>query len=149
MTEFLTAKAGYSHVWAGIPLAEAYVLEFLWNYGDGPDPVTADNVNLGLVARYEGISFEGGMFRTDIYDARVPLLPDAQALRKFDIQTQGYEIGVGYDWGEGFVRVKYADIDAEIDGKLANSRISAAAISPRRSARSSRFRSCTPLPNGD
>lgn len=124
--DFLTAKAGYSHVWGGVPLAENFIQNPVWTYGpDGPEPVTSDNFTAGLKATYEGYFVEGNVFRSDIDDARLPSYSPAGtgALRSLDLRTQGYELGVGYEWHSGFVRVKYADIDAEVDGVTADSEI--------------------------
>lgn len=116
---FLTAKAGYSHVWGGIPLGENFIMNPLWDYGNGPKAVEADNYTAGLVARYNGWTLEGTIFRSEIDNARIPSYGDA--LRARDIESEGYELGVGYDWGNGFVRVKYANIDVTIDGQPADS----------------------------
>lgn len=116
--EFLMAKAGASHVWAGVPLSEGFILNSAWDYGSGPASVEADNVTAGLVSRFEGWTVEGTVFRTQIDNARVPTwaLPN----RDFDVESEGYEIGVGYDWGHGFMRVAYANIDTTIDGQPAD-----------------------------
>ncbi|MDH4982143.1 TonB-dependent receptor [Hyphomicrobium sp. D-2] len=121
--EFLTAKAGYSHVWGGIPLAENFIMNPDWTYGTGPQAVEADNYTAGLVARYNGWKLEGSVFRTEIDNARIAAWTNVGfgALRVRDIISEGYELGVGYDWGDGFVRVRYANIDVSVDGKPADS----------------------------
>jgi hemoglobin/transferrin/lactoferrin receptor protein len=122
IADLLTAKAGYSHVWAGIPLAENFVMNPAWDYADGPEPVIADNYIVGLKATYNGFTLEGSVFRSDIDNARVAIYNAAVgAIRARDIVSQGFEIGAGYSWENGFVRVKYADIDVDIDGKPADS----------------------------
>jgi hemoglobin/transferrin/lactoferrin receptor protein len=126
---FLTAKAGYSHVWAGTPLAENFVMNPNWAYETEPEAVTADNYTAGLVARYKGWTLEGSVFRTEIDNARVAtygarILPTplyTGAFRTRDIESEGYELGVSYNWGDGFLRVKYAHIDVDIDGLPADS----------------------------
>jgi len=120
---FLTAKAGYSHVWGGVPLAENFIMNPLWNYASGPESVEADNYNAGLVARYKGWTLEGTVFRSEIDNARVATFSNAVlgAIRARDIVSEGFEIGAGYDWGNGFLRAKYANIDVTIDGKPADS----------------------------
>lgn len=120
LTSFLSAKAGYSRVWAGIPLAENYVQNPAWNYGIGPKSVTSHNYTAGLVAHYGGFRVEGGVFRTQINDARVPLLAPDMALRAFDVQTQGFLVGGAYNWDGGFARVQFVRTDAVIDGKPAD-----------------------------
>lgn len=120
---FLTAKAGYSHVWAGVPLAENFIMNPAWNYDDGPDSVTADNATAGLIARYRGFTVEGTVFRTAIEDARVAAYGNGilGAIRTRDIDSRGFEIGAGYDWGSGFAKIKYAHIDVDVDGRPADS----------------------------
>ncbi|MBT3070732.1 TonB-dependent receptor [Rhodomicrobium sp. Az07] len=121
LTSFLIAKAGYSHVWAGVPLAENYVQNPAWNYGDGPKSVTSDNYTAGFVVPYEAFRFEAGVFQTEIDNARVPLYkPVTLALRAFDVQTRGFNLSAAYNWGDGFARVRFARTDAEIDGQPAN-----------------------------
>lgn len=121
LPEHLTAKAGYSHSWGGIQLAENYIMNPAWRYGAGPQPVTADNITAGLVARYQGFTAEGRVFRTDLDDVRAPRFAAGSATLARDVQSKGYEIGVGYAWDTGYVRAKYADIDVTIDGQPADS----------------------------
>lgn len=119
--DLLTAKAGYSHVWAGIPLAENFIMNPNWDYGSGPEPVTADNYVVGLEATYNGFTLEGSVFQTDIDDARAPRYAVSRGIEAHDVRSRGYEIGAGYTWGDGFFEVKYANIDVEIDGQPADS----------------------------
>ncbi|PYF05554.1 hemoglobin/transferrin/lactoferrin receptor protein [Rhodopseudomonas faecalis] len=121
LTSHLTAKAGYSNVWAGVPLAENYVQNPAWNYGAGPRSVTSDNATAGLVAHFARFRIEGGVFRTRIWDARVPLWAAAMALRAFDVQSQGFHIGSAFSWDDGFVRLRFVRTDATISGRPADS----------------------------
>jgi hemoglobin/transferrin/lactoferrin receptor protein len=130
ITDILTASAGYSHVWGGIALAENYLLPpgrggvvlSELDYADGLEPVTSDNLTAGLSADFgNGFTLGGRVFRTDIDDARV-LLRETEPFQRH-IVTQGYELAAGYEWGAGFVRVGFADIDSEIDGRPADSDI--------------------------
>jgi hemoglobin/transferrin/lactoferrin receptor protein len=123
ITDVLTASAGYSHVWGGIALAENYLLDTATlDYADGLTPVTSNNFTTGLKADFgNGLFLGGRLFRSDIDDARV-IIRAAEPFQR-DIVTQGYEISAGYEWGAGFVRVGFADIDTEIDGRPADSDI--------------------------
>lgn len=121
LTSHLTAKAGYSNVWAGVPLAENYVQNPAWNYGTGPRAVTSDNATAGLVAHFASFRIEGGVFRTRIWDARVPLWAADMALRAFDVQSQGFHVGGAYSWDDGFVRLQFVRTDATINGRPADS----------------------------
>lgn len=119
--EFLTAKAGYSHTWAGIPLAENFIMNTAWRYGAGPKPVKSDNLTAGLEAHYKGFTVEGRVFQTKLDDARAAKFAVASAVLANDVKSKGFEVGVGYAWTEGFVRLKYADIDVTINGQPADS----------------------------
>jgi hemoglobin/transferrin/lactoferrin receptor protein len=119
---FLTAKAGASHVWGGVGLAENYIQNPDWTYGAGPEPATSNNLTAGLEARFNGVTLEANVFKTDIKNARLPtygrppLDPISTSLLTHDLDTHGWEIGGRYDWEAGFVSVKYADITGELDG---------------------------------
>ena len=121
--DLLVAKAGYSHVWAGIPLAENFILNPTWDYGSGPKPVTADNYIVGLEANHNGFTLEGSLFQTDLDDARAPRYGVPLGVAAHDVRSRGFEIGGGYNWGDGYFKVKYANIDVEIDGQPADSDI--------------------------
>ncbi|MBX3566458.1 MAG: TonB-dependent receptor [Rhizobiaceae bacterium] len=125
--DVLTAKAGASRVWGGVALAENFIQNPNWNYGDGPAPVTSNNLTAGLEARFNGFSLEANVFRTDIDDARLPVYggatPGATSLATHDLQTRGWEIGGRYDWDVGFVSIKYADVTADLDGYYPDSDI--------------------------
>ncbi|WP_024816475.1 TonB-dependent receptor [Methylopila sp. 73B] len=131
----LTAKAGYSHVWAGIPLAENFILNPDWTYRNDTGKLratTADNYSAGLVLKHSGFMVEGSLFKTQIENARNAKFRDAYfgpfepgsvpgATWAPDLDTKGFEIGAGYEWETGFVRVKYAHIDVDINGRTADS----------------------------
>lgn len=119
IADFLTAKAGYSHVWAGIPLAENFIMNPAWTYLPEPEPTTADNYTVGLAATYNGFILEGSVFRTEMENARAARYGYAYAARH--VESEGYSIAAGYEWTDGFIRVKYANIDTLIDGIPADS----------------------------
>jgi hemoglobin/transferrin/lactoferrin receptor protein len=122
LTNMLTAKLGASHVWAGIPLAEAFIMNPGWTYGaSGPQTTSANNLLAGLRFEHEGFSAEASVFRSRIHDARVAKFAVGEANRNYDVETRGFELGAGYDWIDGFLKVGYAHVDVEIDGKPADS----------------------------
>ncbi|MDP9836551.1 hemoglobin/transferrin/lactoferrin receptor protein [Neorhizobium huautlense] len=133
LTDIFTAKAGFSHVWAGVPLTENFVINPGWDYGpEGPKPVTSNNYLIGLEADHNGFTAQATVFRTEIDSARTPFyrysaavpapFPGAlPALRARDLVSQGFEIGAGYEWATGFVKVGYVHIDVDVDGLPANS----------------------------
>lgn len=117
--DFLTAKAGYSHVWAGIPLAENFIMNPKWVYPAEMDATTADNYTVGLAATHNGFTLEGSVFRTDMDNARASRWKEVFTARQ--VESEGFSIAAGYDWADGYIRVKYANIDTLIDGKPADS----------------------------
>lgn len=119
--EHLTVRAGYSHVWGGVQLAENFIMNPAWRYGNGISPATSDNVMAGLVARWHGFTLEGSVFRTEVEDARAARFAVASATLLRDIESHGYEIGLGYAWEDGFIRGKYASVNVKIDGQRADS----------------------------
>jgi hemoglobin/transferrin/lactoferrin receptor protein len=119
--EHLTFKAGYSHVFGGIQLAENFIMNPSWRYGTGIRAATSDNVTAGLVARWNGFTVEGSVFRTVLDNARAARFAVASATLAREVESEGYEIGVGYAWEDGFIRAKYADIDVRIDNQRADS----------------------------
>lgn len=119
--EHLTVRAGYSHVWGGVQLAENFIMNPAWRYGNGMRPATSDNVMAGLVARWHGFTLEGSVFRTEVENARAARFAVASATLLRDIETHGYEIGLGYAWEDGFIRGKYASVNVMIDGQRADS----------------------------
>jgi hemoglobin/transferrin/lactoferrin receptor protein len=82
---FLTAKAGASHVWGGVGLAENYIQNPDWTYGAGPEPATSNNLTAGLEARFNGVTLEANVFKTDIKNARLPTYGRPPTGPDFDI----------------------------------------------------------------
>lgn len=119
LTNWLMAKAGYSHVWGGIPLAENYIANPDWDYGNGPEPVIADNYTTGLVATFGGLTLDGSVFQTEIDDARNASFRNP--LQAFDLESRGFELGARYDWRGGFASVRFARADVELDGLVIDS----------------------------
>ncbi|UOM33495.1 TonB-dependent receptor domain-containing protein [Acuticoccus sp. I52.16.1] len=120
VTSFLTAYAGVSHVWAGIPLAENFIMNPNWIYDTQIEPTTSDNVVAGLRAHYQGLRAGAKVFQTKIYNARTPDYSIGPAFQR-DIRTRGYELSAGYDNYGLSTNVAYAFIDSEIDGNPGDS----------------------------
>lgn len=117
LTDFLTAKAGYGHVWGGIPLAEPFVASSFTGYGNGPEPVISDNYTAGLVATFGGLVLDGSVFRTQINDARNPIFFRGGPLQAFDLDSEGFEVGARYNWLGGFASIRYTNADVTLDGR--------------------------------
>ena len=120
VTDFLTAYAGASRVWAGFPLTETFILNPNWDYSGDLVPTTSDNLVAGLKANWRGFSAGAKVFQTQIYDARTPDY-NVGAFVQRDVRTRGYELTAGYS-SHGFdATVGYAYVDADLDGNSADS----------------------------
>lgn len=117
----LKAKSGYSHTWAGVPLAENFIMNTAWTYATAPVPVTADNLSAGLEASQWGFTLDWRIFRTRIDEARTAKYAVASGTLTRDVRSRGNEFGLAYAWTDGFARARYADIDVAIDGTIADS----------------------------
>jgi hemoglobin/transferrin/lactoferrin receptor protein len=117
--DFLTAKAGYSHVWAGVPLAENFIMNPDWAYPADMKATTSDNYTVGLAAKYNGFTLEGSIFRTDMKNARAARWREVFLAQ--DVESEGFSISAGYDWADSYVRVKYVNVDTLINGVPADS----------------------------
>ncbi|MEM7189204.1 MAG: TonB-dependent receptor, partial [Pseudomonadota bacterium] len=128
LADFLTLSAGFSHVWGGVILAESFIINPAWVYPvGGLEPVTAQNAffsaraELGqVVPELEGLYLKGKIFQTKLDGARDPDYSTGPAVYR-DVEASGFELGMGYNFPQGFVRVGYANIDTDIDGNPADS----------------------------
>jgi hemoglobin/transferrin/lactoferrin receptor protein len=120
ITDNLTASAGASHVFGGVPLAENFIANPRWDYSGGLEAVKSNNIYAGLNARFGNFDVSGKVFYTEINDARTPSYRGGPGLTT-DMKSTGFELGAGYSWETGFVRLGYADIKTELDGRPADS----------------------------
>ncbi len=119
--DFITVSAGYSNVWGGIQLAENYIMHSGWAYSsDGFDTVRAKSKFLAAEIFAGDLAFDAKVFETTIKDARLASYrggPNVTA----NLQSLGFEVGASYNWGAGFARLAYANIETEVNGDAADS----------------------------
>ena len=120
LSDDLTISAGYSHVWGGLELAENYIFNPAWDYGSGIEEVTADNLYLAANYTMGAWVVDGKLFATNIDNARAASYGDGPILTA-DVQSRGFELGLGTAWEDGFFRAGFARIDTEINGRSADS----------------------------
>ncbi|XDB00089.1 TonB-dependent receptor [Sulfitobacter sp. LCG007] len=121
VTEHLTLSAGYAHVWGGLELAENYIMNPAWIYpGGGLQTVTADSFYVAARYDFGNWAVDGKVFGTQIDDARAASYSDGPGLTT-DVESRGFEIGVGTAWENGFFRAGFASIDTELNGRAADS----------------------------
>lgn len=118
-TDWLALNAGYSDVFGGVRLAENYILNPEWEYGD-IDGVRAASYRAGFEAKAGGFSLEGGIFESDFTDARDESYSEGPTLTT-DFKSEGYRLATGYQWGPGFARLSYADTEVTLNGLPADS----------------------------
>ncbi|MBS4046677.1 MAG: TonB-dependent receptor [Alphaproteobacteria bacterium] len=119
VTDNFTLKAGYSNIWGGVALAENYLFSSTWNYGNGIKPVRAENYTTGFDAHFGNFTFNAGVFRSEFNNARD--FSSANPNIVTDFETRGYDLGAGYNWGNGFVRTTYTNALLKRNGSLTES----------------------------
>ncbi|MEP5154658.1 TonB-dependent receptor [Planktotalea sp.] len=121
ITDNITLSAGYSSIWGGATLAENFVMNPTWTYPTtGIQAVQSENVFVAANANFGGFDLSGKFFKTDITNARAASYRGGSDLTA-DLNVRGYELGLGYAWADGFARIGYANIEADIDGRTADS----------------------------
>jgi hemoglobin/transferrin/lactoferrin receptor protein len=121
VTDNVAISAGYSSVWGGVPLAENFIINPGWTYPtSGIEAVTSENIFIAANANFGAWDLSGKVFRTNIDNARTPTYGGGPDLTS-DLKTRGFELGLGYAWGNGFARIGYANIDSDINGRTADS----------------------------
>lgn len=119
VTDHISLKAGYSNVWGGIRLAENFILNPGWVYDD-IDPIRAENYTVGAAFNKAGFTFDAEIFQSDFEDARDESFGGGPSITT-DFETEGYNLGTGYQWRTGFTRISYTDSEITIDGDPTNS----------------------------
>ena len=119
INDHLSLNAGYADVWGGTALAENFILNGAWDYGD-QRPVEAYNHTFGGKANWNGVFAEANRFETRISNGRVPSF-SAGPNEVADFDIEGYDLSLGYAGRRGEIVVKYANIESEKDGEPATS----------------------------
>ncbi len=117
--EHFAINGGYADVWGGTALAENFILNGAWVYGDMM-PVKAHNHTVGFKANWNGFFASANQFETGIRDARVPTWGGGPDLYS-DFDIDGFDATVGYRASLGRFAVTYADIESEKDDEVASS----------------------------
>ncbi|WP_147305125.1 TonB-dependent receptor domain-containing protein [Alkalilimnicola ehrlichii] len=119
ITDALTLTAAASNVWGGITLAENFILNPAWEY-DPIDPVRARSQTVGFVYETGPFSLDGRVFRTDFDNAREASWRGGPS-ETIDFRSEGYSLGAGYRWAQGFARLSYTDSEISVDGDSTSS----------------------------
>ncbi len=119
VTDAVTLSAGVSSVWGGVALAENYLLNTAWTYPDEIEPVTSQNIFVASEANFGRWNLNAKLFKTEIDDVRTESFSEGAGITN-DMSSEGFEIGAGYAWNDGLVRIGYANIDTEVNGETAD-----------------------------
>ncbi|TYC53051.1 TonB-dependent receptor [Rhodobacterales bacterium] len=107
----LSVNGGYSNVFGGIDLEETFEFWRPWDY-DNLEPVRSENLTGGVKYEYAGWFTEGNLFNTRFWNYR-----DGDG--NIDFSSWGFNLAAGYNWGNGFAKVSYADTRLSLsDGYL-------------------------------
>ncbi len=118
INKYITVKAGYAHVFGRIPLAEALLNYNNYDY-DGVETFSSNNVTAGISAKYKGFTFDTSYNIVKMDDALAYYgTRSTPPSRNYtaDIETNSFDVALGYSWTGGFVKAKYANIKVEQDG---------------------------------
>ncbi|MCP4207490.1 MAG: TonB-dependent receptor [Shimia sp.] len=113
LTDQLALRGGYSNVFGGVPIEDAYVFDPSWDYAS-LSATRSQNINLGLDWTSGNFQAGGEVFQTDVKNAR-------EAAGNFDFATEGLNLYASYVWGLGSARFTYSDTEATRDGRLMHS----------------------------
>lgn len=127
VTDRFTVGAGYSHVWGGLELAENFIMDPSWTYPtDGLGTATADNAYIAASYSAGPWVIDGKIFGTDLNSVRAATFGQDPARDRgpnirADVESRGFELGFSTTWDGGFFRVGYANIDTEVNSRVADS----------------------------
>lgn len=117
VTDSLTLRAGVSSVFGGLSIEDNFIFNPGWDY-DALEPAQATNYTLGATHDSGALQLEAEIFLTQIDDARVS---SYAANANGDLETKGFNLGLGYGWQGGFLRASYAYSELEVNGAGADS----------------------------
>lgn len=118
INEYFTINAGYSNVFGGIDLEENFIFDSITGY-DGLKPVRSRNIVAGVKFEYSGFHVSGDIYQTQFDNYRE--YSSALKVHNTDFKVQGFKIGAGYNWGDGFVKLSYSNSELKKDGNYVDS----------------------------
>ncbi|MEM7426736.1 MAG: TonB-dependent receptor [Pseudomonadota bacterium] len=132
INSIFTANAGFSHVWAGIQLAEPFLMNFRWDYPRTIKPTRANNVVAGLKATIQNFILTGKFFYTNLDTIRDETYnpPATGAIVMREAESIGFEVGGRANWDGGYFNIAYGYVDTKIDGVSADTDIGQYITSP-------------------
>lgn len=119
LNDIFTLKGGYAHVFGRIPLVEAYFNQYNTDY-TGIETYDSNNITVGLSADYKGFTFDTNYTLIKMDDV---LSQSARTVRNItaDIESEAFDVAVGYKWTSGFFKAQYSNIDVTADDEAIGS----------------------------
>lgn len=117
ITDALTLRGGLSAVFGGISIEDNYVFDPRWDYA-ALKASKSRNYTLGFDYEVGDLKLDGELFLTEVDDARGAVGP---AITNFDFESQGFNLGLGYGWDDGFLRASYTHSKVKVNGAAASS----------------------------
>ncbi|WP_112310581.1 TonB-dependent receptor [Pseudogemmobacter bohemicus] len=108
VTDTLTLRGGVSSVFGGLILEDNFVYDDRWDYS-GLSASRSTNYTLGFDYETGNLSLDGEIFLTRIDDARDRVILN-------DMESRGFNLGLGYGWDGGYLRASYSDSKIEVNG---------------------------------
>lgn len=122
LNDYVTVNAGYSNIFGGIDLEEAYVLDALtpaesplFNYNN-LEPVRSENLIAGVKFARNGFELSADAYQTRFKNYRETNYGDGSY--NLDATVKGFTLGAGFSWQDGFARVSYSDSTLKRNGRL-------------------------------
>ncbi|MEP3047985.1 MAG: TonB-dependent receptor [Roseibium sp.] len=118
LVDGLTAKGGYSYVFGGVEQAESALFhagEF--QYSDDLKPTTAHNAKVGLAYEWNGLTLEGDLFYTKMFNTVAysylpsPTFYPATRINGDDLISKGVDLSARYSWANAYLSAAYTHTD--------------------------------------
>ncbi|MFN3274260.1 MAG: TonB-dependent receptor plug domain-containing protein [Paracoccus sp. (in: a-proteobacteria)] len=113
----LRLRGGVSSVFGGIVLEDNFLFDGFTGY-EGLAASRARNATIGFDYDAGTLRLDGEMFVTQVDDARNVT---RGAVRNFDFESRGFNLGATYDWQQGFLRASYSRSKVRVDDAPASS----------------------------
>ncbi|MTH64495.1 TonB-dependent receptor plug domain-containing protein [Paracoccus shanxieyensis] len=112
VTDSLKLRGGMSSVFGGVTLEDNFIFNPAWDY-TGLKAARSQNYTLGFDYEAGDLRLDGELFLTKINDAR---FSSYRANDNADVESRGFNLGLGYGWADGFLRASYSHSKIKVNG---------------------------------
>ncbi|MGJ3259205.1 MAG: TonB-dependent receptor domain-containing protein [Rhodospirillales bacterium] len=118
VTNNVMGYAGVSTVSGGVPMTEVGIMGTYYDYTD-VDPSRSYNGKIGANMNFGNFTVDGHIFRTRIDNAHN--LTTTTRKTAYNVETEGGNLTVRYDYDDGFVRAGYSKTKFRVDSDVIGS----------------------------